>query len=178
MEYSTPPPCSHSSEESNGPKNTQQCCFTFGKGDAHTNQPFDVQSKQLPVSHWLHMCQPAAAGPWSALSHTVLRDAGYCLPLQLPVPIAGVLGSLCFSKSGQSLCQVWAHLYGKGKLRSANQGRHGAAVSLPAQAKQLISAPLLIPTILLGLTSPSPWLHRRAFSSSLKTAVNPLGRQD
>lgn len=46
-----------------------------------------------------------------------------------------------------------------------------AAVSFPAQAKQLISAPLLIPTILLGLTSPSPWLHRRAFSSSLKTDV-------
>lgn len=45
-----------------------------------------------------------------------------------------------------------------------------AAVSLPAQAKQLIS-PLLIPTIFLGLTSPSLWLHRRAFSSSLKTAV-------
>lgn len=45
------------------------------------------------------------------------------------------------------------------------------AAVFSAQAKQLISASLLIPTILLGLTSPSPWLHRRAFSSSLKTAV-------
>lgn len=52
--YNNCPLCSHSSEESSGPKNTQQCHFTFGKGDAHTNQPFDVQSRQFAVSHCHH----------------------------------------------------------------------------------------------------------------------------
>lgn len=37
MGYNTPPLCSHSSEESSGPKNTQQCCSTFGKGEAQSS---------------------------------------------------------------------------------------------------------------------------------------------
>lgn len=84
--YNTPPLCSHSSEESSGRKNTQQCCFTFGKGDAHTNQLFDVWSKELSVSHWHYW--PTGASQQhqhpGVPCHTLWRGMAVLAALQLP----------------------------------------------------------------------------------------------
>lgn len=88
MGYNTPPLCSHSSVESSGPRNTQQCHFTFGKGDAHTNQLFGVWSQQLSVSHcphWLTGASQQHQHPGVPCHTLVVRDARYGLPCSFPV---------------------------------------------------------------------------------------------
>lgn len=79
-----------------------------------------TSTPECPVTHPGEGCRVLAAlhlpgagsGSGQAAAHTN------------PAHTTGILGYLWFSKFGQSLCQVWVHLRGKGRLRTANQGRH------------------------------------------------------